>query len=198
MMRLDELEEAEKVLKEWESSGNCYDIRVPSAVIIGYIEKGLCEKAETLLGNLMEKGKLLAPNIWGRLVRAYIERGEIGNALESLKTALSEHDASEGHKLQDKVIIQILRLIGEKGSSADAESVLHLLRSKLSLKRQMYHTLLKSCINAGKEVDWLLNAMKLDNYEEDDEILKILSSKLDNYEEDEETLKILSSKPNDV
>ncbi|KAL8468015.1 hypothetical protein ACS0TY_031312 [Phlomoides rotata] len=177
LVRLDELEEAEKVLKEWESSGNCYDIRVPSAVINGYIEKGLCDKAETVLRNLMETGKVLVPNIWGRLARGYIEMGKMGNAVESLKTALSEHDVNEGNNLHDKVITDILRSIGVKGSSADAERVVNLLRSKLPLKRLMYHTLLKCCVNAGKEVGWLLNIMKSDNYEEDEETLKILSSK---------------------
>lgn len=180
LVRLDELDEAEKVLKEWESSGNCFDIRVPAALINGYIEKGFCEKAETLLGNLKETGKVLGPNIWGRLARGYIERGKMGNAVESLKVALSEHDANEGNKLHDKVITDVLRSIGVKGSSVDAESVVNLLRSKLPLKRQMYHTLLKLCVNGGKEVGWLLNIMKSDNYEEDEETLKILSSNKQN------------------
>ncbi|KAK6124339.1 hypothetical protein DH2020_041909 [Rehmannia glutinosa] len=38
LVKLGELDEAEKVLKEWESSGNCYDFRVPSVLIVGHIE----------------------------------------------------------------------------------------------------------------------------------------------------------------
>lgn len=175
LVRLDELEEADKVLKEWESSGNCYDFRVPTVVIVGYIEKGLCEKAEALLDYLTEKGKVLTPNIWGRLARGYLEKGKMDNALESLKVAISLHDASKEIKLDDNVIMEVLRLIGEKGSFDDAERVVNLLRSIGPLKRQMYHALLKSYITGGKEVDRVLDIMKSDNYEEDEETLKILS-----------------------
>ncbi|KAK6149908.1 hypothetical protein DH2020_017433 [Rehmannia glutinosa] len=148
LVKLGELDEAEKVLKEWESSGNCYDFRVPSAT---------------------------TPNIWGRLSTGYLEKGEVENALNSLKVALSVHDASKEIKLDDKVIIKVLRLVGEKGNSDDDEKVVNLLRSVVPLKRQMYHALLESSVSAGKDVHGLLNIMKRDNYEEDRETLKILS-----------------------
>ncbi|KAL0305750.1 UNVERIFIED_CONTAM: Pentatricopeptide repeat-containing protein, mitochondrial [Sesamum radiatum] len=143
LVRLDELEVAEKVLKEWESSGNCYDFRVPSVLIVGHIEKGFCKKAEALLEHLMEMGKATTPNIWGRLATGYFEKGEMENAFKSLRVALSLHDSSKEIKLEDK--------------------------------RRTYHSLLKAYVASGKEVDRLLDTMKLDNYEEDEETLKILS-----------------------
>lgn len=175
LVRLDEVEEAEEVLKEWETSENCYDFRVPNVVIGGYIEKGLCEKAEALLVHLTETGKVLTPNIWGRLAREYAAKGKIENALESLKTALSLHDPSKELKLNDKVITGVVRLIGEKGSCDDAERVINLLRAVVPLGRQMYHTLLKAYITSGKQVDRLTDIMRSDDYQEDEEALKILS-----------------------
>ncbi|KAK4485224.1 hypothetical protein RD792_007852 [Penstemon davidsonii] len=177
LVRLDELEEAEKVFKEWESSGNCYDFRVPSVVIVGYIEKGLCEQAEALLEHLLEMCKASTPNIWGKLAAGYVEKNVISKAFESLKVALSLHDASKGIKLDDKVITNLLSLVGEKGSFDDAENVMNLLKSVLPLKRNMYHALLKSYVIAGKEVDRVIDIMKADNFEEDEETLKILSLK---------------------
>lgn len=175
LVRLDELEEAEKVLKEWESSGNVYDFRVPNLVIVGYIEKGLCAKAEALLKHLMETGRASTPNIWGRLATGYLEKGEMASALESLKVALSLSQGSKEIKLDDKVITEVLRLVGEKGSFDDAEKALNLLRSSIPLKTQMYHALLESFISVGKEVDRLLDIMKSDNYEVDEDTSKILS-----------------------
>ncbi|KAH6792918.1 hypothetical protein C2S52_003395 [Perilla frutescens var. hirtella] len=175
LVRLDEAEKAEEVLKEWETSENCYDFRVPNVLIVGYIEKGLCEKAEALLNHLTETGKVSTPNIWGRLARRYLETGKIESALDSLKIALSLHDPSKEHKLNDKVITEVVRLIVEKGSSADAERVISLLRSMVRLERQMYHTLLKSYITSGKQVDRLVDIMRSDDYQEDEETLKILS-----------------------
>lgn len=175
LVRLDEVDEAEEVLKEWEASKNCYDFRVPNVVIAGCIEKGLCEKAEVLLDQLTETGKVLTPNIWGRLAREYIAKGKIENGLESLQRALSLHDPSKELKLNDKVISGVLRLIGEKGSCDDAERVLNLLRAVVPLERQMYHTLLKAYITSGKHVDRLISIMRSDDHQEDEETFKILS-----------------------
>ncbi|KAL0363369.1 UNVERIFIED_CONTAM: Pentatricopeptide repeat-containing protein, mitochondrial [Sesamum calycinum] len=167
LVRLDELEVAEKVLKEWESSGNCYDFRVPSVLIVGHIEKGFCRKAEALLEHLMEMGKATTANIWGRLATGYFEKGEMENAFESLKVALSLHDSGKEIKLDNKVIAELLRVVCKKGSHEDCEKVLSMLRSVIPLQRRTYYSLLKAYVASGKEVDRLLDTMKLDNYEEE-------------------------------
>lgn len=45
LVKLGELDEAEKLLEEWELSGNDYDFRVPNILLIGYSQRGLIEKA---------------------------------------------------------------------------------------------------------------------------------------------------------
>lgn len=175
LVRVDDLEEAEKVLKEWETSKNCYDFRVPKVVIVGYIEKGLCEKAEALLNHLAEINKESTPDIWGMLAKGYLEKDNIENALRTLKKAIFLHDPSREVKLNNKVIAGIVRLIGERGSSDDAERGLNLLRSVVRLERQVYHTLLRSYINSGRDVSRLLEIMRSDDYEKDEETIKILS-----------------------
>lgn len=57
LVRLGAMEEAEKVLKDWEASGNFYDARVPETVIKGYSDKGLFDKAKPLLEDLKKKAK---------------------------------------------------------------------------------------------------------------------------------------------
>lgn len=177
LMRLDEVLEAEKLLKEWESSGNCYDFRVPNAAIVAYTEKGLCEKAEAMLEYLMENGKASTPNSWGKVAAGYLEKGEIENALRSMKVALSLHDGSKQWNLDPKVITRILSLVGKKGCCEDTEKFINVLRSVMPLNRQMYHALLKSYISACKEVDGLLNSMRADHLAEDEETENILSMK---------------------
>ncbi|KAL0398599.1 UNVERIFIED_CONTAM: Pentatricopeptide repeat-containing protein, mitochondrial [Sesamum radiatum] len=115
------------------------------------------------------------PNIWGRLATGYFEKGEMENAFKSLRVALSLHDSSKEIKLEDKVIAELLRVVCKKGSSEDCEKVINILRSVIPLQRRTYHSLLKAYVASGKEVDRLLDTMKLDNYEEDEETLKILS-----------------------
>ncbi|TKY71691.1 Pentatricopeptide repeat-containing protein mitochondrial [Spatholobus suberectus] len=49
LVKLGELHEAEKILKEWESSGNCYDFGIPSIVVIGYSQKVCTRKPKPCL-----------------------------------------------------------------------------------------------------------------------------------------------------
>lgn len=159
-MRLDALEVAEKVLKDWESSGNCYDFRVPSVLIVGHMEKGFCKKAEALLEHLMEMGKATTPNIWARLATGYFEKGEMGNAFESLKVALSLHDSSKEIKLDDKVIAELLRVVCKKGSREDCEKVFSILRPVVPLQRRTDYSLLKDYVASGREMDRLGPSME--------------------------------------
>lgn len=177
LVKLGELEEAEKVLKEWEASGNCYDFRVPNIVIVGYCEKGLFEKARAMLEDLMEKGKALTPNSWGKVAEGYLNKGEMEKAKGCMKAALSLHVENKGWKPNPKVITGILNWVGDTGSVNDAEAFIASLRTVIPMNRQMYHVLLKANIQSGKEVDELLCSMKADKINEDEETKEILGVK---------------------
>ncbi|KAK4361114.1 hypothetical protein RND71_020066 [Anisodus tanguticus] len=174
LVRLDALEEAEQLLKEWETSDNCYDIRVPYIVIIGYIDKKLYEMAETMLEDLSTKGKTLTPNIWGRLVAGYLDKGKFERAVNCMKVALSLKKDNKGWKPDPKAIMRIFSLFGENGSVNDAESFFNSLRRVVPVNREMYHVLLKLYIADGKEVERLLNSMRADNIDENEETKVIL------------------------
>lgn len=174
LVRLGELAEAEEVLKEWESSGNFYDVRVPNVIVIGYAKKGLYEKAKALLDDLTEKGKATPPNSWGIVAAGYLDKGEVTKAFECMKTALSLRVENKGWKPNLRVVTGILSWLGDEGSADDVEAFVASLRTAIPINREMYHTLLKANIRAGKEVHSLLNGMKTDNIDEDKETEKIL------------------------
>ncbi|XP_006347052.1 pentatricopeptide repeat-containing protein At4g21705, mitochondrial [Solanum tuberosum] len=174
LVRLDSLEEAEQLLKEWETSDNCYDIRVPYIVIIGYTDKQLYEKAETMLEDLSTKGKILTPNVWGRLAAGYLDKDKFERGVKCMKVALSLKKDRKGWKPDPKVIMRILSLFAENGNVNDAESFFHSLRPIVAVNREMYHALLKSYIADGKEVESLLNSMRDDNIDENEETKVIL------------------------
>lgn len=177
LVRLGELEEAEKLLKEWESSGNCYDFRVPNTVILGYSEKGSFEKAEAMLKDFMERGKATSPNSWSILGGGYLDKGKMEKALACLKAVFSVHDQSQRWKPNPKVITGILSWLGNKGSIEDVEAFVRSLRTVIPVNRQMYHALIKAHLRAGKGVDELLQRMKVDEIDEDEETKKILAQK---------------------
>ncbi|XP_021294712.1 pentatricopeptide repeat-containing protein At4g21705, mitochondrial-like [Herrania umbratica] len=177
LVKLDAFEEAEKVLKEWASSGNCYDFRVPNIVIVGYAEKGLHEKSEAMLENLMEKGKVTTPNSWGVVAAGYRDKGQVRKALECMKTALFLTVENKGWRPNLRVITSILDWLGNEGCIQDAEDFVASLRTVIPVDRKMYHVLLKATIRDGKRVDKLLDLMKADKIDEDEETKTILGMK---------------------
>lgn len=174
LVRLGELEEAQKVLKEWESSGNCYDFRVPNIVIVGYSEKGLYEKAEAMLEELMEKGKATTPNSWSIVAAGYLDKGKPEKTAECLKAALSLCAENKGWKPNPKVITSILSWLGDKVSIEDVNAFVSSLKTVIPMNRQMYHALIKANIRGGKDVGKLLSRMRKDKIDEDEETKNIL------------------------
>ncbi|XP_058196785.1 pentatricopeptide repeat-containing protein At4g21705, mitochondrial [Rhododendron vialii] len=174
LVRIGDLNEAEKVLKEWEASGNCFDFRVPNTIVTGYCEKGSVEKAEAMLLDLKKGGRTPTPNSWGNVAEGYLNKGEMVKAKDSMKVALSLFVGSKGWKPNPKVLSVILSWLGDNGDIKDVEDFVGSLRRVVTMDRLMYHALLKSNIKSGKEVDEILSSMKADKIDEDDETKEIL------------------------
>ncbi|KAH7545992.1 hypothetical protein FEM48_Zijuj01G0153000 [Ziziphus jujuba var. spinosa] len=175
LVRLGAFEEAEKVLEEWQSSGNCYDFRVPNTIIVGYIEKQLYGKAEALLEDLIEKGKPTAPNIWGKVATGYLDIGETEKALECMKAALSIH-VEKGWKPNHRVVRSLLSWLGDKGSVEEVEAFVESVRNVIPVNIKLYNALLKAHIRGGStEINKVLDSMKTENIDEDEETKNILA-----------------------
>lgn len=174
LVSIDEVEEAEEVLKGWDSSDNCYDFRVPNVVIVAYLEKGLLEKAEIMLEEVFEKGKTASPKTWALLAGSYLEKGEMKKAINGMKAALSLYVENKGWKPNNQVITCLLSWIGDEGTLEDAESFVGSLRNVIPVNKQMYHALLKANIRHGKTVNGVLEKMKVDKVKEDEETKNIL------------------------
>ncbi|KAK7302777.1 hypothetical protein RJT34_13673 [Clitoria ternatea] len=174
LVKLEAFDEAEGILRDWESSGNCYDFGIPCVVIIGYSQKGMQEKAEAMLEDLQKKGKVTTPNCWGVVAEGYLDKGEMERALRCFKRALSLCVEDKGWKPNPKVMAGLLSWVGDNGSVEDAQDLVTLLKNLVPANRQMYHALIKSYKRGGKEVDQLLDRMKEDNIDQNSETRKLL------------------------
>lgn len=176
LVKIDALEEAEEVVKEWESSsGNCYDFRVPSVVIRGYVGKGMEERAEAMLEDLAKRGKGTTPDSWGLVAAAYVEKGVLDNAYRCLKTALGVVEVGKRKwRPGVKVVTGVLSWLGDEGSLREVESFVASLRSCVGVNSEMYHALVKADIReGGNNVETLLQRMKEDKIETDEETMGI-------------------------
>lgn len=175
LVKLSEFQDAEALLKEWESSDCCYDFRVPNVVLAGYCRKGLIEKAEMIIEERVKKGKTPAPSSYWFIAVACVDKGEMGKAVVYMKKALSVADHNDEWKPNAKATAKILAWLGDEGDVDGTKAFMGLLNTVLPMTRAMYHTLIKVNILAGREVDDILEKMKADNFEVNGETNKILS-----------------------
>lgn len=124
LVRLGELEAAEDLLMEWESSCNCYDFRVPNTIINGYVEKGLYDKAEAILRDLMVRGKASTPVSWERLSAGYLRKDYMNKAVVCMKVAVSLHGQYKGWKPDPNVISKLVDFTRDQGRVEDADNFL--------------------------------------------------------------------------
>ncbi|XP_065876865.1 pentatricopeptide repeat-containing protein At4g21705, mitochondrial-like [Euphorbia lathyris] len=178
LVKLGDLEGVAKILKDWESSGNAYDVRIPDIVVVGYCGKGLVEKAEALLEELIKKGKATIPSSWATVALGYLVKRKMVKAVECMKAALSGDVKNQKWKPNRRVIRDILSWLGNKGKVEDVEAFVASLSSSIPVNnREVYHALLKANIRSGKDIGGVLEQMKAHNIDEDEETKRILSMK---------------------
>ncbi|KAG9441048.1 hypothetical protein H6P81_016902 [Aristolochia fimbriata] len=179
LVKLEEFEEAQSLLKEWETSGSNFDFRVPNVLLIGYCQKDMLEKAETMLEEIMKKGRVPIPNSFGILAAAFEEKGDMGKAFDYMKKAISSFPGNEGWRPKPTVIKKILGWLGEEGKFEEVEGFVGLLSAVIPMDKHMYHTLIKASIREGKDYKEILESMEVNNIKPDQETEKILGSSHD-------------------
>ncbi|OMO80266.1 hypothetical protein CCACVL1_13051 [Corchorus capsularis] len=174
LVKLGELEEAEKLLEEWELSFKTFDFRVPNTLLIGYCQRGLVEKAEAKLQDIIKRRKTASPSSWAIIASGYVNNN-MEKAFECFNEALAVQAENRDWRPKESLISSILSWLGENGEVEDAETFVNSLKSKVPINREMYHALLKAYVRNGKEVEGLLECMKNDKIDEDEETMKIIS-----------------------
>ncbi|KAF9610836.1 hypothetical protein IFM89_025246 [Coptis chinensis] len=177
LVKLKELEDAKKLLKEWESSGNIYDFRVPNVLLGAYTKSGCTEKAEAMLEDLTNNGKVPIPNSWGILAAGYVEKDEMEKALGCMKKAFSVNKSDGGWKPNSTVISSLLHWLGDTCEVKEVEDFVRSLKDLIPINKDVYYALIKANVREGKDVDGILESMKANKIDLDEENGKVLSLK---------------------
>ncbi|CAL5196771.1 unnamed protein product [Lathyrus oleraceus] len=177
LVKLGDLDETEKLLGEWELSGNFYDFRVPNILLIGYSKNGLIEKAETMLQSMVEKGKNPIPNSWAIIAAGLVDKGNMEKAFQYMKEAVAVQPKNKGWRPKRDVISSILSWATSNREIDEVEDFVNSVKNVTSMDRDMYLFLIKMYVRCGREVDKILESMAVDNIELDDEFREILNSR---------------------
>ncbi|KAL6642870.1 hypothetical protein ACP70R_021051 [Stipagrostis hirtigluma subsp. patula] len=151
LVKLDEITEAEALLKEWESSGNAFDFQVPNVLLTGYRQKDLLDKAEALLDGFVEKGKMPPSTSWAIVAIGYATRGDAAKAYELTKKALCVCAPNTGWIPSSEVIEMILKYLGDEGKLKDVETFIDLLKVAVPMNADMTEALSRARAREGKE-----------------------------------------------
>ncbi|KAK1581376.1 hypothetical protein Q3G72_005525 [Acer saccharum] len=129
LVKIGELEETEKLLMEWESSCDRYDFRVPNVLLIGYCQKGLIEKAEAMLRDMVKRGKTPVPNSWSIIAAGYLDKDNMEKAFECMNEALAVQAENKLWKPKPSLISSILCWVRGKRNVDEVEAFVRSLKT---------------------------------------------------------------------
>ncbi|XP_074311078.1 pentatricopeptide repeat-containing protein At4g21705, mitochondrial-like [Silene latifolia] len=168
LMKLDMFEQAEGLLEEWKASGNEYNHRVVDALLSGYAHKGLAEKAEKLLEDQISKNTTPVPISWGIISEGYIKCQNMQKAVQCMEKALQLGPQHKGWAPKRAVISNILIWLGQHGDNDQVYEFLKLMSRVASMNKNTYLAL-KASSKHGKDVNAILQRLKDDNIDIDEE-----------------------------
>lgn len=174
LLKMNDIDGAEQALKEWDMLDLTYkDFRLIDLMVDAYCREGLVEKAAALVDDAIDKGRTLLGSTWYKLAGGFFETGNTLKAVEMTKKALVS--ATSPWKPGLTNVLMSLNYFRDQKDVEAAEEMASMLQKVLPLTRDVYHCLLKTYIHAGKPVSNLLDRMKKDGLEANEETDRILA-----------------------
>ncbi|PQM34502.1 pentatricopeptide repeat-containing protein [Prunus yedoensis var. nudiflora] len=148
LMKLGDIDGAEKIVQEWESGVKCYDIRIPNLLVTAYCRQGLFEKAKSYVEKLMESGKGNASTFLV-LATEYHMNGHMGEAVEAMKNA-AKMSSRPGWKFNHSTLYACLKYLKEKRDMKSALEILRLVGKKGNLPKGSWDKL-ENYVDGGQQ-----------------------------------------------
>jgi len=131
LVKLDDIDGAEKILEEWESNHANFDCRIPNLMIRAYCKWGQLDKAEAYIKRVLDGGKPLDGRAWDQLASGYSACSDMEKAVQAFKKAISAN--LEGMKPNPFTLVACVKYLKEKGDLDLAFEILNLCRAKRHL-----------------------------------------------------------------
>ncbi|KAI3714052.1 hypothetical protein L1987_72642 [Smallanthus sonchifolius] len=130
LVRLDDIDGAEKLLAEWESEKLSYDFRIPNMLLKAYCTKGLLVKAEAYVDRLLDMGKQPPASTWALFVTAYAESKEMEKAVEMLKKCAAAEE-KRGCKLDQDTFSACAEFLKGNGDLKMVEEIEKVFKDRI-------------------------------------------------------------------
>ncbi|OMO68728.1 hypothetical protein COLO4_29446 [Corchorus olitorius] len=131
LLKFDDIESAEKIFDEWESHVPAtlrYDIRIPNLLLGAYSRKGLLEKFERIVNQIILKEGKPNARTWYFFAKILLMNNEMGKAVNAMKEAILI--SQPWWKPCDESLAACLKYLKEEGEIDEAEKLINLLVDK--------------------------------------------------------------------
>ncbi|KAL8495705.1 hypothetical protein ACS0TY_019721 [Phlomoides rotata] len=127
LVRMDDIEGAEKMYDEWLSVKSVYDPRVGNLLLSTYVRKGLSQKTETFFDQIIAIGGKPNSVTWEIVSEDHIKNMRIPEALSCLQSAASA-EGWKNWKPNPANMSAILKISEQEGDIATKNAVLEILK----------------------------------------------------------------------
>lgn len=146
LVKLDDIDGAEMILKEWELGDAGFDLQVPDWLVDVYNKVGLLERAEAFVDRLFQSRREAYPSTWDRLAAGYRRDDKMEKAVEAMKKAILA--SRPEWKPNRGTLIACFEFLKGKGDVEVAGEFIRLLKEQGHFTTQTYARL-ENYINNG-------------------------------------------------
>ncbi|KAL9245233.1 hypothetical protein vseg_018909 [Gypsophila vaccaria] len=141
LVRLGDIEGAEKLYEEWLPVKTSYDPRIGNLLMGWYVKEEPFEKLKLFFDYVIETGGKPSETSWEILAEGHMKEGRISEALDCFKKALSVESA-RNWKLKPSIVNEFIRLCEQENNQALKEDFVSLLTQTGCLQNKGYRSLL--------------------------------------------------------
>ncbi|XP_073016057.1 pentatricopeptide repeat-containing protein At4g02820, mitochondrial-like isoform X1 [Primulina eburnea] len=171
LLKLEEVEEAEKLFNEWDSVSPTKDSRVPNLLLAAYINKDQMEKAEAFHKRMVQQDFVPGYTTWELLTRGYLKQREVKKVIDCFKKAVSSVKKWDPN---EKLVREVCKNVEEFGDVEDAENLMDTLRIVGYINIDIYKSLLRTYKRVGKMPLIVAERIKKDNVKMDEETRRLV------------------------
>ncbi|KAL6217394.1 hypothetical protein ACLB2K_010611 [Fragaria x ananassa] len=171
LVKLKQIEEAEKLYTEWESVSGTHDPRVSNIILAAYINRDQMDVAETFCSRMVQNGVTPCYSTWELLTWGFLKQEHTKKALEYFKKAVGSVKKWDPHQ---RLIVEVFGRLNEEGNVEEAEELVVSLRNAGHVSTETYNSLLRTYAQAGTMPLLVEERMKKDNVELNKETRSLL------------------------
>lgn len=125
LLKLEDLDGADKMLDEWLANKAYFDARIPGLLVTAFCKKGHIDRAESVISRLVDGGDEPKASTWSRMAHGYYKNNQMENAVEATKKSIAS--GVTGWQPDLLVLASCLEYLKKKGDVDGAEEILRLL-----------------------------------------------------------------------